>query len=200
MLAFCSADILILIMIILASNSPRRKEILTEFGYKFSVVKSNFEETDLSESPVDTVIAFAKGKATEVFLRLKAKGEKNLTVIGADTVVCLNGKILGKPKDAADAINTLKMLSGKEHTVITGYAVISDNAQVLGFDKSTVLFNDLSERLIKEYVATGKPLDKAGSYGVQDGFGLVKKVSGSVYNVIGLPIEKIKPLLDACGE
>ena len=120
--------------------------------------------------------------------------------VGADTVVYFNGKILGKPKDDTDAENMLKMLSGKEHTVITGYAVISDKAQIFGYDKSTVLFNELSEQLIKEYVATGKPLDKAGSYGVQDGFGLVRAVSGSVYNVIGLPIEKIKPILDACGK
>ncbi len=188
-------------MIVLASNSPRRKEILTEFGYKFSVVKSNFEETDLSGSPMETVVAFAKGKANNVFLSLKEQGRADdITVIGADTVVCLDGKIIGKPKDAADAENTLKMLSGKEHTVITGYAVINNKAQVFGFDKSIVLFHELSERLIKEYVATGKPLDKAGSYGIQDGFGLVKSVSGSVYNVIGLPIEKIKPILDVIGD
>lgn len=188
-------------MIILASNSPRRKEILTEFGYKFSVIKSNFEETDLSSSPVETVVAFAKGKANNVFLRLKEQGRADkITVIGADTVVYFNGKILGKPKDAADAEKTLKILSGKEHTVITGYAVINEKTQTFGFDKSTVLFNDLSEGLIKEYVATGKPLDKAGSYGVQDGFRLVKSVSGSIYNVIGFPIEKIKPILDVIDE
>ena len=131
-------------MIILASNSPRRKEILKEFGYKFSVIKSNFEETDLSGNPVDIAVFFAKGKANDVFLRFKEQGHSDgITVIGADTVVCFNGKIIGKPKDAADAENTLKMLSGQEHTVITGYAVISDKAQIFGYDMSTVLFNSI---------------------------------------------------------
>ncbi|MBP5466910.1 MAG: septum formation protein Maf [Clostridia bacterium] len=188
-------------MIILASNSPRRKEILTEFGYKFEVVKSEFGETACDTDSVATAVSFAKGKATDVFLRLKAQGRSgNPIVIGADTVVCFDGRIIGKPKNAADAENTLKILSGKEHTVITGYAVLGDKIRVFGFDKSTVIFNELPEKLIKEYVATGKPLDKAGSYGVQDGFGLVKAVSGSVYNVIGFPIERIKPILDAAGE
>lgn len=185
-------------MIILASNSPRRKEILTKFGYEFKVIKSEFIEKNGNSDPIATATAFAKGKASEVFSRLKCgKYNDRITVIGADTVVYFNGQILGKPKDSADAFKTLKMLSGKEHTVVSGYAILSDKKQVFGYDKSTVLFNHLSDKLINAYVATGKPLDKAGSYGVQDGFDIVNKVTGSVYNVIGFPIEKIKPILDA---
>ena len=171
---------------------------MTEFGYEFKVIKSEFVERNGNSDPIATAVAFAKGKASEVFARLKHGGcNDGLTVIGADTVVYFNGQILGKPTDSTDAVNTLKMLSGKEHTVISGYAVISDNMRVFGYDKSTVLFNNLSDELINAYVATGKPLDKAGSYGVQDGFNIVNKVSGSVYNVIGFPIEKIKPILYA---
>ena len=178
--------------LILASNSPRRKEILTEFGYDFTVKTSNFKENDIQGDPVSVATRFAKGKALDVFLWLKDK----TAVIGADTVVYFGGKILGKPKDETDAYNTLKMLSGKSHSVVTGFAVISEKLRVFGYDISEVIFNDLSEKTISEYVSTGSPLDKAGSYGVQDGFNLVREVRGSIYNVIGFPIEKIKFILD----
>ena len=179
-------------MIILASNSPRRKEILTEFGYDFTVVKSDFAETEINADPVKTVLEFAKGKAESVVKRVH-KGD---IVIGADTVVYFDGKILGKPKDTFDAVKTLKALSGKIHTVFTGFAVLSDKIKVLGLDRSEVKFNNLSDEVIAEYVKTGKPMDKAGSYGIQDGFPLVERVNGSFYNVIGLPIEKLKPVID----
>lgn len=185
--------------IILASNSPRRKEILTEFGYEFTIKKSDFEEKtadgDLID-PIITALRFAKGKALSVFLQLKSdKDYKNSIVLGADTVVYFNGKILGKPIDFNDAISTLKMLSGKTHTVITAYAMLSEKREVFGYDISEVTFNTLSDERITEYVTKCKPFDKAGSYGIQDGFQLVRSVKGSVYNVIGLPIEKIKPAL-----
>ena len=180
-------------MLILASNSPRRREILTEFGYDFTVQKSNFIEKDESDNVIDTVLRFSKGKAEDVFNRL---GGKNV-VVGADTVVYFDGKILGKPKNTLDAVKTLKELSGKTHTVFTGYAVLSDKIKVFGVDNSEVKFNPLSDELIAEYIKTGKPMDKAGSYGIQDGFPLVESVKGGIYNVIGFPIEKIKPILDS---
>ncbi len=183
--------------IVLASNSPRRKEILTEFGYKFTVIKSDFEEKTTEKSPVLTALRFAKGKALSVFSQLKSdKDFKNPIVLGADTVVYFDGNILGKPKDYNDAINTLKTLSGKTHKVVTAYAVLGEKCEVFGYDVSEVTFNNLSDELIREYVTKCKPFDKAGSYGIQDGFNLVGSVRGSVYNVIGLPIEKIKPVLD----
>ena len=182
--------------IILASGSPRRKEILEQFGYDFTVELGNFCENGGAGDPVLTCLGFAKNKALSVFLSKSAEERADIAVIGADTVVYFDEKILGKPKDAKDAIKTLRTLSGKTHTVITCYAVIGEKFRVFGYDSSEVTFNDLSEDLIFKYVATGKPMDKAGSYGAQDGFGLVRFVKGSVYNVIGFPIEKIKFILD----
>ncbi|MEG9429565.1 MAG: nucleoside triphosphate pyrophosphatase [Christensenellaceae bacterium] len=183
--------------LILASNSPRRREILTEFGYDFTVKTSDFKENDMQGDPVSVAMRFAKGKALGVFLSEKRLDlSADIAVIGADTVVYFDGKILGKPKDKAEAYKTLKALSGKMHAVVTGFAVISERLRVFGYDVSEVVFNDLSEKTVSGYVATGNPLDKAGSYGVQDGFDLVREVRGSVYNVIGFPIEKIKFILD----
>ena len=183
-------------MIVLASGSPRRKEILSKFGYGFLVEKSNFEECEETTDALSVAINNAKGKANDVYSRLNRDKKRDFVVFGADTVVCLDGVILGKPKDRLDAINTLKMLSGKTHKVITGFCVLSKNAEITGFDETTVCFNDLTDKLITEYVDCCKPFDKAGSYGIQDGFPLVKSIKGSLYNVIGLPIEKIKPILD----
>ena len=183
--------------LILASNSPRRKDILTEFGYAFNVKISDFKENNVQGDPVLVAMRFAKGKAESVFSAEKRLGDgTNKVIIGADTVVYFDGKILGKPKNESDAHRMLKLLSGKTHSVVTGFAVISEKIRVFGYDMSEVVFNKLSEKTISDYVATGKPLDKAGSYGVQDGFDLVRTVNGSVYNVIGLPIEKIKFVLN----
>ena len=116
-------------------------------------------------------------------------------MLGADTIVVLEGNILGKPKNAQDAINTLKLLSNNTHSVITGYSIISSTGVLKGYVESKVSFYNLTEELILEYVKTGKPLDKAGSYGIQDGYDLVKEFIGSKNNVIGLPIELIKDKL-----
>lgn len=179
--------------LILASNSPRRKDILTEYGYEFLVVPSDFNESGSFVSPEEMVKAFAKGKAEEVYDRLI---DKNVVVLGADTVVVFNGVALGKPKDKADAFRMLKELSGKTHTVVTGYALIDKEKNVSGLTRTAVTFNSLSDEFINEYVSAGLPLDKAGSYGIQDGYDIVKEYSGSLNNVIGLPIEDIKPVLD----
>ena len=179
-------------MIILASNSPRRREILSKFGYDFSVIKSDFIESDEYSDPIKMVLNFSKGKAESVF----NNGFSDEIVLGADTVVYFEGKILGKPKSLADAENTLKLLSGNTHKVYTGYTVLADKIKLFGVDCSEVKFNILSDKLITEYVKSGKPMDKAGGYGIQDGYPLVEFVKGSVYNVIGLPIEKLKPVLD----
>ena len=180
--------------LILASNSPRRKDILEKFGYVFQVVKSKFLESEVFSDPVKTVINFAKGKALDVFNGFDDK--RKAIILGADTVVFADGKILGKPKTVADAKSMLQSLSRKEHRVITGFAVVSEKIRVFGYDVSKVVFNTLSKELIDDYVKSGKPFDKAGGYGIQDGYNLVKDVYGSINNVIGLPIEKIKPILD----
>lgn len=180
--------------LVLASASPRRKDLLTEFGFNFSVIVSDYEETlSFSMPPKDLAVNFAYNKAQSVFNSIKDKS--SVVVLGADTIVVLEGNILGKPKNAQDAINTLKLLSNNTHSVITGYSIISSTGVLNGYVESKVSFNNLTEELIIKYVKTGKPLDKAGSYGIQDGYDLVKEFIGSKNNVIGLPIELIKDKL-----
>ena len=179
--------------LILASGSPRRKNFLTEYGYEFTVVPSSFDEAGKKETPKQTVEFYAYSKAQDVFDKLN---DSSVVVLGADTIVCLDGKILGKPKDENHAVEMLKTLSGKTHHVITAYAIISRNKKIVDSVTTLVTFNDLCDELIENYVKTGSPLDKAGSYGIQDGFDLVKEYNGSLNNVIGLPIEIIKPILD----
>lgn len=183
--------------LILASNSPRRKEILERYGYTFTVIKSDFGERASGGNPVSVAKNNAYGKATDVFSRLTDK--ENAVVLGADTIVVFGENIIGKPKDEEEAKKTLKRLSDNTHKVITGYALITKNKVIVGQAISRVTFNDLTSELIDRYVASGLPMDKAGSYGLQDGFDIVKKCYGEVNNVIGLPIKKIAPLLKKLG-
>ncbi|MBR2933071.1 MAG: septum formation protein Maf [Clostridia bacterium] len=171
---------------ILASASPRRREILAEHGYDFTVIPSNTEETVCDElEPVEYVKLLAKQKAVEVFSRTK-----QLT-LGADTIVVLDGQILGKPANKSINAQFLKNLSGKSHYVYTGFAIVDKDLLIVDVDKTRVEFNSLTDKDIKLYVDSGLGLDKAGGYGIQDGFNLVKEIEGSFYNVVGLPIEKI---------
>ena len=178
--------------LILASNSPRRREILLNGGFSFEVISSDYEENSFSNDPVLTAQTFAYGKAKAVFDNLKSKDD--YLVLGADTVV-YNGSILGKGKDEQDAKNMLKTLSNKTHTVITGYALVCENKQIVSSVKTQVTFNDLTDELIDEYVSSGLYKGKAGCYGIQDPFPLVARYDGSLSNVIGLPEEEIFPLL-----
>ena len=178
--------------LILASNSPRRKELLEKYGFKFKIVPSNFNEDELKSSHVETVKSYAFNKALDVFNRLK---QDDVVVLGADTIVYLDGKILGKPKNVNQAISMLSSLSGKTHEVITAYSLIRKDKILTDYVTSKVTFNVLDKNLILEYVNTGSPLDKAGAYGIQDGFDLVKEIEGSFNNVVGLPIEIIKDII-----
>ncbi len=180
--------------IVLASNSPRRRELLSYFNIRFSVISSDFIEENPDKSPVETVKKFALGKAESVFNNLTDK--KSVLVLGADTVVFLDGEILGKPDSEENAKQMLKKLSGKTHEVISGYAIITANEKIVGYDKTLVTFNDLSDKLIFDYIKSGLYKGKAGSYGIQDGFPLVKSYIGSLNNVIGLPTEKVIPYLN----
>ncbi len=175
--------------VILASNSPRRKELLTQLNIDFKVIPSKIEEKCNEPNVYKYAEILASQKATDVF------SKHGGIVLGADTIVCYEGKIFGKPKSQEEAINTLRFLSSKTHEVITGFAIISKNFKYISHEVTKVTFNDLSENLILEYVNTGSPLDKAGSYGIQDGFNLAKKIDGSYTNVIGLPIERIAEIL-----
>jgi septum formation protein len=178
--------------LILASNSPRRKELLADCGFSFKVVVSDYEEKAFSTDPIETSVQFAIGKAKAVFNQSK---DKNVCVVGADTVVFNQGVILNKPKDDLEATNMLKFLSGKTHCVITGYCVINKDKMEYGYDQTFVTFNALSDYTISEYVKSGLYKGKSGSYGIQDPFPLVKEYKGSINNVIGLPTEKLKPLI-----
>ena len=165
---------------------------MKEAGFTFDVVVTPFEEKDVALSPIETAVNNALGKATATFNSLR---DKDAVVLGADTVVYFNDCILGKPKDSEDAAKMLKTLSGNTHTVVTGYAIITQNGALSGFSESKVTFNTLTKEQIDQYVKSGKPLDKAGAYGIQDGYNLVKTFEGSLNNVIGLPIEQIAPIL-----
>lgn len=176
---------------VLASASPRRRELLSQIIPDFEVVPATkAEKVNMSLFPEKVACALAESKCDEVF-----EGNPGKTVIGCDTLVVFGGEILGKPTDRADAFKTLKKLSGKTHYVITGVCVRNKYKKVVGFDKTEVRFNTLSDDFIKIYVDGGSPLDKAGSYGIQDG-GLVKEYFGSYTNVVGLPVTLVKKLLE----
>ncbi len=180
---------------ILASASPRRKELFGLVVPAFEAIPATAEEkVNISMFPEQTVCDLAENKCDEAFASHKDK-----TVVGCDTVVVFEGEILGKPKDRTDAFNTLKRLSGKTHYVLTGVCVRNKHKKLKDFDKTEVKFNILSDDFIKIYVDSGSPLDKAGSYGIQDG-GLVKEYFGSYTNVVGLPVTLVKKMLEEVRE
>ena len=181
--------------IVLASASPRRREILARILPAFSVIPSACPETaDLSQPPARIVEQLARQKAEDVY-----RSHTAALVLGADTVVWADGRLLGKPKDAEDAARMLRSLSGRAHEVYTGYCLRGPGIDACGSERTEVVFNDLSEEFIAAYVATGSPLDKAGAYGIQDDARLVREVRGSYTNVVGLPEEVIRDRLIACG-
>ncbi|MCR1822302.1 Maf family protein [Terrisporobacter muris] len=180
--------------IILASKSPRRREILGNTKVRFSVKESQIDEIiKANESPKETVMRLAYEKALDV-----ASSNNDSLVIGADTIVVINEQILGKPRNEEEAYNMIKLLSGKTHYVITGFALInlSLNKKVIDCEVSQVTFKELSEECIKDYINTKESLDKAGAYGIQ-GYGglLVKNIQGDYFNIVGLPISKISDCL-----
>ena len=183
---------------VLASASPRRKELLTAIIADFERIPSDFDEsvipTDMS--PKTLVKRLAEGKAQDVAFRAEHDGK---TVLGSDTVVVYKNSVLGKPKDEAEATRMLRTLSGKKHYVYTGVCLtrVKDGVtvwQTTAAAKTAVYFEKLSDEFIAAYVAGGSPMDKAGAYGIQDG-GLVKKIKGSYSNVVGLPVELVKKLV-----
>ena len=180
--------------IILASKSPRRREILENTKVRFSIEESQIDEViKLNELPKETVMRLAYEKALDV-----ANRNRNSLVIGADTIVVINDTILGKPKDDIEAFSMLKLLSGKTHYVITGFALInlSLDKKIIDCQVSQVTFKEISEQCIKDYLQTKESLDKAGAYGIQ-GYGglLVENIQGDYFNIVGLPISKISDCL-----
>ncbi|HEY6907346.1 MAG TPA: Maf family protein [Ignavibacteriaceae bacterium] len=174
--------------LILASTSPRRKKLLAQLNLKFEVLPVEIDERRKgSETPLKMVKRLALEKLHEARKQLKGG-----IIITADTIVVLNGEILGKPRNNSEAKKMLKKLSGKTHTVYTGYSIHNSiiDKTITDYEKTLVTFRKLGDKEIENYVKTGSPLDKAGAYGIQDDFGavFVKKINGDFYNVMGLPI------------
>ena len=171
---------------ILASQSPRRRELLSLITEDFRVIPAKGEEL-LPDgiAPADAVILLSRQKAAEIY-----KEYKNELIIASDTVVAVDGEILGKPADEQDAARMLRKLSGRPHSVFTGVCVIRGDGSELCFAEETrVEFRTLTEQDIAAYVATGDPMDKAGAYGIQGrGALLVRRIEGDYYNVMGLPV------------
>jgi len=207
--------------LVLASGSQRRRELLTMCGYDYEIIVSNADETIDENDPESFVRALSFRKAKDVFDRLFAAGRRDFAVIGSDTVVAFQKEgeakpvIIGKPKDAEDAVRILSMLSGKTHRVFTGVSVIADipdenaDAQCSIREKeeiqtecsiAEVTFETLSPDEITDYVNSGDSLDKAGSYGIQGPFGMfVREIRGNYFTVIGMPIPVLYKMLKKIG-
>ena len=177
--------------LILASASPRRRELLSLTGLPFTVMAGNGEEIMSTEDPARAVSELSRQKAEAVLLR----AEDGDTVIGADTVVALEGRILGKPADEADAFRMLRMLQGRDHAVYTGVTILKKNsgtAPVTFAERTAVHVLPMSDEEIRAYIATGEPMDKAGAYGIQGRFAVyVAGIEGDYQNVVGLPVSRL---------
>lgn len=182
--------------IILASSSPRRRELLQQMGLDFEVITADCDENIINSDPYETVKELSKRKAVAV----AKNADFSSVIIGADTIVVNNGKILGKPKDPNDAVNMLLSLSGKTHSVFTGMTVICGEKVLTEVIETKITFAVLSKTEAEDYVKTGEPLDKAGSYGIQ-GFGgvFIEKIEGDYYSTVGLPICPLRKILISLG-
>jgi septum formation protein len=184
--------------IILASASPRRAELLKQIGVEFELASSQAEERPHpDETPADYTMRIARAKVIAV-----ARNREAGLVIGADTVVVLDGHLIGKPETAADARRLLRQLSGKWHAVLTGVALydVETRHEVADYEKTLVKFAQLSDAEIDWYVRTGEPMDKAGAYGIQGLGGLfIDEIAGNYYNVVGLPIPLVYRLARRLG-
>lgn len=184
--------------IILASASPRRRELMQQAGYNFEIQVSHKEETYISETPDDIVKELALLKARDIAEQNEAK---NLVVIGADTVVAYQGAILGKPSSKEDAFAMIQSFQGDKHQVYTGVAILSydeeGNETVVNHAvKTDVYVNSMTDEEIWKYIESDNVMDKAGSYGIQSGFAIhIEKIEGDYFNVVGLPISYIYNIL-----
>jgi septum formation protein len=187
-------------MIVLASASPRRQELLRNAGIRFVVQPADINETPLAgESPRDCAERLARGKALAVF-----RARPRDYVLGADTIVVIDGAILGKPRDADDAARMLRLLSGRTHAVITGVCVVgpvaSKGGALSASETTLVTFCELSDEEIRDYVGTGEPMDKAGAYGIQGiASRWIPRIEGEYSNVVGLPVALVYRMLRERG-
>ena len=192
--------------IILASASPRRRELLAQIGLEFEVIPSRAEENTHSRIPWEMVLELSGMKAMDIYNSLPEEKRKQVLVVGADTVVSLEGKILGKPDSFQRAVDMLALLQGKTHQVYTGVTVLylkegeQAPSKISFYEKTEVTMYPMSGEEIRAYVNTGEPMDKAGAYGVQGrGALLVERLEGDFFNVMGLPVLRLARMLEAFG-
>ena len=182
--------------LLLASNSPRRKELLTQLGYQFDIVMIDVDESypsDLKPHEIAEYVSAKKAKAFDV--------NENEILLTSDTIVALDQKILLKPKDENEAFEMIKSLSGKVHQVYTAFTLKVVDSEISKTSKTDVEFSEISDEEIKFYIKTYKPFDKAGSYGIQEWLGMtkIKNISGSFYSVMGLPVDLVYEELKKLG-
>jgi septum formation protein len=186
-------------MLVLASASPRRRELLAQAGFTFTVTPASIpEDPQPGENPISYVTRLAREKAEAVFARLQSE----IVVLGADTtVVTPNGEILGKPADATDAARMLRLLSGATHQVITGVAVVSSRGVENAAEVTHVTMLTLSDEEIAAYIATGEPVDKAGAYAIQGRAARwIPRIHGCYFNVVGLPLALVSGMLEGASD
>lgn len=182
--------------LLLASNSPRRKELLTQLGYQFDIVKIDVDESypsDLKPHEIAEYVSAKKAKAFDV--------NENEILLTSDTIVALDQKILLKPKDENEAFEMIKSLSGKVHQVYTAFTLKTVDSEISKTSKTDVEFSEISDEEVKFYIKNYKPFDKAGSYGIQEWLGMakIKNISGSFYSVMGLPVDLVYEELKKLG-
>lgn len=185
--------------LVLASASPRRRELLAQAGFRFTTHPAHIPEDPLpGEDPLAYVQRLAREKAECVYAQLAASSQHNaLAVLGADTTVTLGEHILGKPEDAADAARMLRLLSGRAHRVITGIALVSAAGAEVAAEVTSVEFLALSTAGIEAYIATGEPMDKAGAYAIQGRAARwIPRIEGCYFNVVGLPLARVSGLIE----
>lgn len=180
--------------IILASASPRRKELLSQIGIPFDIVISDAQEITKSSLPEEMVEELSWLKAEDVREKLSEEERKKRVILGADTIVSCEGKVLLKPKDRQQAFEMLSLLQGREHEVYTGVTLLAaDSKRHITFHEKTIVHvYPMSEKEILNYIETGSPMDKAGAYGIQGEFAaFIRKIEGDYYNVVGLPVGRV---------
>ena len=191
--------------LILASGSSRRAELLKNCGYEFTVVKSEADESlVVCGDPAELVERLSLLKARSVFDSLDGNRKRGSVVLGSDTVVVLDGRVLGKPADEEDAYEMLRAESGRMNTVYTGVAAVSfvNGAvkETAAHDAARVFFSELTDSEIRDYIATGEPMDKAGAYGIQGVFSIfIERIEGSYFTVVGLPVNLAYRMLREAG-
>ena len=183
--------------IVLASRSPRRREILETLGVAFTIVSADADEASTLQDPAALVteLALRKGRATRELLKKSGKWDEKTVVIAADTVVAAGGRILGKPQDDADAAAMLRLLAGTTHHVVSGVALLTGDREAADSESTAVHFDAMTETEIADYVKSGEPRDKAGAYAIQGLASLyIKGIDGDYFNVVGLPVHCLDAL------